>query len=392
MQLTEADYHYSKVPDIPMGAGVFNKWGDWDNAVAQIPDGAYINKPDEGNVATKGSYAYFTWNYSQPSYQLFSPSRLMPGPGMFGSLPTGVIRNRPWETLLFRPQKGHPGEENPPDFLLLDLFWMPVVEPYAMSEGFSTAGKINPNYRLLPFSHIHRSTALQGVFRSIKPPALPDSASLGHKLWDHDTSDHPWLPDSNNLDPSSRTEWIKLANGTTPVRKDIEPGKPSWQGGTGTLRQWEDLFDSGRIMKHAAETCRFHLVRTGETLSQYQSTVVDPVKGVPVISFWRGNQLTGDNSRERPYTDLCARLGTKSNTYTVHYRVQSLKKARSTAPDEWNDERDRITGDKQGQVTIERFLDMSEAVDFARTANLSSTTPLDQLMRFRVVRQRSFHR
>ena len=47
-----------------------------------------------------------------------------------------------WETLLFRPQPGHPGTQNPPDHLIMDLFWMPVIEPYAISEPLATAGKL----------------------------------------------------------------------------------------------------------------------------------------------------------------------------------------------------------------------------------------------------------
>jgi len=41
---------------------------------------------------------------------------------------------------------------------------MPVVEPYAISEPFSTAGKVNMNYQIAPFNYITRNTALRGVF------------------------------------------------------------------------------------------------------------------------------------------------------------------------------------------------------------------------------------
>ncbi len=36
------------------------------------------------------------------------------------------------------------------DYLLLDLFSMPVVEPYPISEPLSTAGRINMNYQIVP--------------------------------------------------------------------------------------------------------------------------------------------------------------------------------------------------------------------------------------------------
>ncbi|NBV25571.1 MAG: hypothetical protein EBS05_27140, partial [Proteobacteria bacterium] len=131
----------------------------------------------------------------------------------FGSLPTGVIRNQPWQTLLFRPQAGHPGEgtptsgppyTSPPDHLLMDLFWMPVIEPYAISEPFSTAGKVNLNYEMAPFSYIRRATALHAVFKSQEPlliptnalPGSPFGASKIYKLWDHQALDCCSLPNA----------------------------------------------------------------------------------------------------------------------------------------------------------------------------------------------------
>ena len=58
---------------------------------------------------------------------------------------------------------------NPPDHLIMDLFDMPVVEPYPISEPFSTAGKINLNYQIMPFgSYIRRETAMRALLRSEK--------------------------------------------------------------------------------------------------------------------------------------------------------------------------------------------------------------------------------
>ena len=56
---------------------------------------------------------------------------------------------------------------------MLDLFWMPVVEPYAISEPFSTAGKINMNHQIMPFSYIQRATGLHAALRSVRVAALP---------------------------------------------------------------------------------------------------------------------------------------------------------------------------------------------------------------------------
>ena len=124
---------------------------------------------------------------------IFSPNRLVPSSGMFGSLPTGVIRNQPWQTLLFRPQAGHPGEgspasgppyTSPPDHVLMDLFWMPVIEPYAISEPFSTAGKVNLNYEIAPFSYIRRATALYAAFKGEAPKVIaPMTFDFDKGVW-----------------------------------------------------------------------------------------------------------------------------------------------------------------------------------------------------------------
>jgi len=87
----------------------------------------------------------------------------------------------PWHTLLFcrDPAGGdaHPGFRQPRDHLLLDFFTMPIVEPYAISEPFSTAGKMNLNFEIAPFSYIRRATALRGVLKSTRLTALPNGAN-----------------------------------------------------------------------------------------------------------------------------------------------------------------------------------------------------------------------
>ena len=120
---------------------------------------------------------------------------------MFGSLPTGVIANHPWQTLLFRPAKSYfPGGNNhpqghlrrypvdgtapyppyttPPDHCLLDLFWMPSVQPYPISQPFATAGKINLNYQIAPFTYIERSTGMRAVLKSVKITALDPTLNV----------------------------------------------------------------------------------------------------------------------------------------------------------------------------------------------------------------------
>ncbi|RYD34749.1 MAG: Verru_Chthon cassette protein A, partial [Verrucomicrobiaceae bacterium] len=173
--------------------------GDFDTGSGRAPDGAYVNRADDGEVAAlaMGKVPYFDAPPADPkklpsvSAAAASPNRLVPGAGMFGSLPTGVKARVPWQTLLFHPwghegpasaawnkKSDHYGWSWPRDHLLLDFFWMPVIEPYSISTPMETAGKINLNHELLPFRHIRRSTALHALLKSERIIAVEDRNSL----------------------------------------------------------------------------------------------------------------------------------------------------------------------------------------------------------------------
>lgn len=126
-------------PKIPSSiVSLTDNWsGDFDNAWNSYLDGPFINKPDEGSQSRPGSteIPYQSWRWVLAN-GLFSPLRQVPSAVMFGSLPTGVISGDPWQTLLFcanPADSGHKGFSAPADHLMLDLFRMPVVEPYAIS-------------------------------------------------------------------------------------------------------------------------------------------------------------------------------------------------------------------------------------------------------------------
>lgn len=404
-QLTAAAYHYARLPEVAAGVGKkYNQWNDFDNGSAHIIDGAYINKPDEGNFTMAGGFAYFSWNFSEPGEVIFSPNRLVPSAGMFGSLPTGVIRNQPWQTLLFRPQAGHPGEgtptsgppyTSPPDHLLMDLFWMPVIEPYAISEPFSTAGKVNLNYEMAPFSYIRRATALHAVFKSQEPlliptnalPGSPFGASKIYKLWDHQALDCCSLPNAGHssghgsqygggsMDPQVWSDWDKAFKGEAPfdqMRRPIDMAQ--------TLKQADVRFAAGRAFRSATQISELHLVRNGESLSDYLSGKI-----------WPNHLVTGENTREKPYTDLYARLTTKSNSYTVHVRVQVLKKKAATTPGDdavWREGVDQAVGEFRGSTLLERYLDTG--AQFPDFATASSSASVEDFYRFRVISTKRF--
>lgn len=347
--ITGLTYNTKWIPDIPSNATETPQaTGDYDNANGRAMDGPLINKPDEG--ATKriaGRVPYF--DDSGADYvggqSFFSPNRQMPSPGMFGSLPTGVKANVPWRTLLFRPQSGHFGATSPKDHLFLDLFWMPVVEPYAISDRFSTAGKINMNYQILPFTYIERSTGIQALLKSEKVSVIPNGKAAGYKIQTNS-------PDKYILDINTSE----------------------------TLSQFVAKFASGDVFKSASEICDLHIVPSGATLSG-------------MGTYWNSNALTGDNSRERIYTTLYPRLTTRSNTYTVHCRVQSLKKNPGSTAGTWTEGKDSVTGEYRGSTTLERFIDAnnSKIPDYAASPSLIPTMKtLDTFYKWRVVENKQF--
>ena len=104
--------------------------------------------------------------------------------------------------------------------------------------------------------------------------------------------------------------------------------------------------------------------------------------------------LVGDNTREKPYSDLYSRVTTKSNTYTVYYTVQSLKNAEpqtDTAQQKWDETRGTVVGEYRGSTTLERYLDPNEKMpDFLSLAATGATQSLEPYYKWRVIATRQF--
>lgn len=325
---------------------------DFDTGIGNMQDGGYVNRADEGTVGVRPYSAGALT--SEMTDTFYSPSKQMPSAAMFGSLPAGVKRRLPWTTLLFRPDPGggHPGAETPPDYLLLDLFWMPVVQPYAISEPFSTAGKVNMNFQIMPFAYIDRSTALHGLLVGERIRAVKDSDAGVYKFFDH----------------SSTVSGIDLS-----YPMDIPQ----------TLRGFRERFASGRLFITEAEICSLPLIPKGQTWS---------ADFAGASAWWNERRITGDNMRERPYVNLLPRLTTKSNTYTVYVKAQALQKRPGDPAGQWDESRGTISAEYRGSTTVERFINPNndEIPDYLTMINESGARNLDDFYRWRVVATRQF--
>ena len=342
-------------------------YGDFDSGTAVTPDGAFINYADESVPPNNDSLTPYFANLSLDNKIVanwHSPNRKIASPVAFGSLPQAAVQNKPWQTLLFRPSGStpHPGSRGrdldgtadatkAPDHAWLDLFWMPIVEPWAISETYSTAGKINLNHQIAPFTYIERTTALQALLRTERIPAV---SSVNNFYGGNFTK--------NPSTAYSGTKEIVLSMNVPETLLAIQQKNPS----SGLYRNYVS----------ASEICEVPLIPTGTTYAN-------------INSFWSNNQLTSDNLRELPYNNIYPRLTTKSNTYTVHYRVQMLKKLPGGDQTTWDESKDKVASELRGSTLIERFLDPNATYPDYATA-FSTSASLETLYRFRVLQRSQF--
>lgn len=391
---------YLAFPQVPSGVFVdtdFAGAGDWDNGIGGLRDGSYSPKADEGvrtvnlsgiggAVAGDSDYFYAGGNLTGLA-GFFSPNRQVPSAAIYGNLPTGT-----WRTLLFRPARawhpggtGHFGATTPPDMYLLDFFHMPVVEPYAISEPFSTAGKINMNAQMIPFSgYITRETGLRAVLASTRLTAYNSAVNatgLTIPVGGMSNSGGGGTPDVQTRFPLNLDETIK-----------------------GFRERYDGTDAAGRrVFVSPAEICSLDLVpdTSGANAALFGYETVTKAN---LASFWAKNLTTGDNSRERPYAHLLPRLTTRSNSYTVHVTAQALAPGPGAAG--WQEGKGKVLSEWRGSYTIERYVDPNDErfikpppdpsdqkYLFNKDTNgfLSGTQPVGPYYRFRVLGTRRFN-
>jgi uncharacterized protein (TIGR02600 family) len=378
--------------------------GDFSQGFGNISAGAVVAGPDLGgvswevdvatNVGTTGPY--FSGEFSRTGTDdsgttsggasgknltglMYSPFKQVPSPVIFGSIPSraGESTPGPWETLLFCPNPAG-GKDNhrgwtqaPRDHFLLDLFYMPVVEPYAITENFATAGKVNLNYQIAPFTYIKRKTALYALMDSMTAnstfslaPNYPGSTAGGSAIVAVPVTamDNSWRTVSNG---------VKLSQAKSPsYRKFVDP--------EATLKAFDTRFDTQNDpFVSASEICEMFLNPVG---------VAD---ATAAEAFWSDKTLTGDDKREMPYNHLYPRVTTRSNTFRVHFWVQTLNSRLG---------RDNpiVTGEYRGSTIVERYLDPNiteYGADFGNGNSFSVDAvypPLNDRYRFRQIEHQQF--
>ncbi|WP_395734313.1 Verru_Chthon cassette protein A, partial [Prosthecobacter sp.] len=448
-------YGDARIPDLPPDrdwAATANAYGDYDNGIGNARDGAYVNKPDEGNFFAgefirnnvrkfyRSGYFFEPWHNSDDwrTGVYMTPNRIVASPVMFGSLPTGVwsggnvstgavsgglsySEGKPWQTLLFRPHAssnanygkgvspGHPGDNNPRDHYLLDLFFMPVVEPYAISEPLSIAGRINLNYQIVPFTNITRATGMHAVMKGEFMTAIPTgdtenakvyysnrpgaAANEGQSAWSN-AGDVFWN------EATHQKYWHRPIDVTKTLYQFDQKFLHSATGSNHALNRFRGLFRS------PSQICEIHLIPDvsnggssgGEQGISSIANINANTSGTNLQSvmeqFWQNHPGTGDNTRERPYSNIYARVTTRSNTFRVHMRAQVITKARSTAPDTMDPTKDAVLGEYRGSALIERYIDPTDVAnplpDYGAAANPLGEKPLDTFYRFRTLESKRF--
>lgn len=398
--------------------------GDFDNGPGIIEDGPFINPPGFNGVlneraavitnSQQGGWFQRGGYFTDEDGRTWSPWRYASSGFLFGSLPTAPfglgsdtqLSPRPWQTLLLcpnppsrttaanaepkwdrntsSPNKDHVGFLNPRDHLWLEFFWLPAVEPKGFGGPFVTEGKVNLNCQMMPFTWITRETALHGALHGVRVTAIPSKAVSTT------STDHYKNP---NADSSLSFKYAVNAEETL----------------KGWRRRFEEKHD---LYRTPSEVCDLFLVperiNDGRNYTTGNVTPVAITSGLKyddMMTWWEGSQAndptdgfeaTGDNARESPYAQLYPRLCTKSNVFTVHWRVQVLRKSRSTDPGEWDDGKDRVVAEQRGQSMIERALPPNLGSTPGATlpsdyvTTLAESEAMDDFYEYRIVSRRIF--
>ena len=277
------------------------------------------------------------------------------------------------------------------------------------------------NYQMLPFTHIRRATALHALMKGEVFSALPNAEYNASKDvrtgWGPNGNSAPIMRNESNANSywhrTIAIDRFKPLSGADQRWWEIAVG----QRVQGTLRQFEERFNFGNgqlvsgglpsgmrggLFRSASQICEIHLIPNpvpgGSSANINASDVANVGSREDAMeNFWAAHCTTGDNTRERPYSNLYARLTPRSNTFRVHVRAQSIRKSlRSVAPNQFDPNRDLMTGEFRGSFLIERYIDQGDLqragaqVDFAAASDPFALAPLENYYRFRILESKRF--
>lgn len=271
---------------------------------------------------------------------------------------------------------------------------MPVIEPAGLADSVSTEGKVNMNYQILPYKWIKRATAMHGALQGVRMTAIPSAAvKVG-------ATDHYKDPaNASNLEFRYAVNAPATLEGFEELRFDEDE----------IFRSPSEITEMWLVPKRLVSDGAVHNYNSGSGInpaappgdnrlpSEYQNTKIGDYRGMQ--TWWENDptvaddafEATGDNLREAPYAQLYPRLATRSNVFTIHYRVQVLRKSRSVKPSEWKEGADTVVAEQRGSTTIERFLDLNSPTNFPDFASNPVNGPaVDDFYQVRVVNRRIF--
>jgi uncharacterized protein (TIGR02600 family) len=177
-----------------------------------------------------------------------------------------------------------------------------------------------------------------------------------------------------------------------------------------TLKQFDEKFNmlvggsANGLFRSASQICEMHLipdvstgatVQGGEFLPSLVNMQSQTARNLAMKTFWQNHSATGDNVRERPYSNLYSRFTTRSNTFRIHVRSQVVKKARSTDPAIFDPLKDSVLSEYRGSTLLERYIDPTDTSkplpDYASSSAPVSLDPLDSFYQFRVIESKRFN-
>ncbi len=74
----------------------------------------------------------------------------------------------------------------------------------------------------------------------------------------------------------------------------------------------------------------------------------------------------------------------------MHYKVQFLRKSRSTEPHVWDEAKDRVASEQRGSATVERYLDTMDTTQPDHVLEQETQRAVDDDYHYRIIQRQPF--